>query len=329
MADIQQQFEKFHATIRVDYDMSQELREKRDIVVAKVQKYLRDNQLPGVRVLLQGSYKMKTGSQPIADLEYDIDIGLRFDFNEGVYTAAEVRRWIYEAVKDHTHFCDDKGPCIRVVYEKGFHLDLVAYCVWTDAFGREQYRLAHKDKGWREADPPKLLDHVSQHRERFQGTDDNATKTDQFRRCVRALRRWNDVRTPYEDEEKPAGLAYVLLACEKLNKRTFLDGRPDDRKALEEWTRSASQTFGRISVIKPTPEHEDMFGRVGDEEMDKLKADLAALANDLRDAGTMADPVEACKVLQKHFGEDFPVPKPEETGRKTSAPAITTSSVSA
>ena len=158
MADIQKYFEQFHVAIRTDYDISQELRDKRDIVVDRVQRYLKQHSLPGCRVLLQGSYKMKTGVKPIADLEYDIDIGLRFDFRPEDYKAEDVRQWVYEAVKDHTNRCEDRGPCVRVVYEKGFHLDLVIYATWDEG-ATELYRLAHKTKGWKEADPPALVPH--------------------------------------------------------------------------------------------------------------------------------------------------------------------------
>ena len=140
MADIQKYFEQFHVAIRTDYDISQELRDKRDIVVDRVQRYLKQHSLPGCRVLLQGSYKMKTGVKPIANLEYDIDIGLRFDFRPEDYKAEDVRQWVYEAVKDHTNRCEDRGPCVRVVYEKGFHLDLVIYATWDEG-ATELYRL--------------------------------------------------------------------------------------------------------------------------------------------------------------------------------------------
>lgn len=129
MADVQKQFEKFHETIRVDYDMSSELREKRDIVVEKIKKFLREKGLPSCEVLLQGSYKMKTSVQPIEDLEYDIDIGLRFAIHEDDHDAATVRGWVYDAVSDHTMRVEDKGPCVRVYYAKGYHLDLVTYAV--------------------------------------------------------------------------------------------------------------------------------------------------------------------------------------------------------
>lgn len=329
MADVQKQFEQFHARIRVDYDMADELREKRDIVVKRIEAYLRAHQLPRFRVLLQGSYKMKTGVKPIADLEYDIDIGLRFDMHETEYTASEVRAWVYEAVKEHTNRVEDKGPCIRVAYEKGFHLDLVVYAVWEES-GQETYRLAHKTNGWRHADPPALLAHVDAYRKQFEGTEDDASKTDQFRRCVRYLRRWNDVSVPHEEEGKVTGLGFMLLAMQRgLGKRLFVDGRPDDRASLESFSRDVANTFGRIIAKKPTPEFEDLFARVSEEEMTNLKERFRVLAQRLQEAGRTTDPVEACERLHDVFGADFPIPDPSATARTTKAPAIITSSVSA
>jgi hypothetical protein len=329
MADIQKQFEQFHETIRVDYDMADELREKRDIVLERLNKYLKDKAHPLPRVLLQGSYKMKTGTQPIAELEYDIDIGLRFDFHEDEYSTLQVRKWVYDAVKDHTMRVDDKGPCIRVCYEKGFHLDLVVYAVWEGG-GTEQYRLAHKTRGWRPANPPALLEYVDRYRESFKGTKDNATKTDQFRRCVRYLRRWNDVCVPFEHEEKACGLAFILLAVQRgLRPAIFIDDRPDDRAALERFTNEIAQTPGRLEAKKPTPEHEDMFGRISEAEMKKLKERFAILRDRLREAGRTADPVRACELLAEVLGEDFPVPQHVEVAQRSKAPAIITSSRSA
>jgi hypothetical protein len=57
--------------------------------------------------------------------------------------------------------------------------------------------------------------------------------------------------------------------------------------------------------------------------------DLGKLADALGQAGEETDPVKASKLLQKYFGDDFPVPEPEDTGTKTKAPAILTSSSSA
>ena len=330
MADIQKQFEQFHDTIRVDYEMAQELRDKRDIVVERIYNHLKRIGTVQPRLLLQGSYKMKTGVKPIADLEYDIDIGLRFELHEDDYPALTVRQWVYEAVEKHTRRIEDKGPCIRVVYEKGYHLDLVSYAVWEEN-SAEAYRLAHKTRGWRPADPPGLLDYVNDYRQNFPDTEDSATRTDQFRRCIRSLRRWNDICIPFEHESKPCGLALVLLGIQHgLARTVFLDGRPDDRSALERFTRSISQTSGRIEATKSTPEYEDLFAPLSDSQIQQLKERFGALADALQKAGETSDPVEACEILQEEaFGDDFPVPSPEETARKTQAPAIVTSSSSA
>jgi len=331
MADVQKHFEQFHNTIRVDYEMSQTLRDKRDIVVEKIKKYMVDN---GKRVpsqLLQGSYKMKTGIKPIADIEYDIDIGLRFDIHEDDHTATEVRGWVLKAIEGHTNRVESRGSCIRVCYEAGYHLDIVCYAVLEDSIGNNQYRLAHKDNGWRPANPPALLEIINKYRELFEGTEDPIAQTDQFRRCVRSLRRWADELRPADDNKcKPSGLAFVLMCIQyKLLPTKFLDDRADDRQALERLSNTLAFTPGRLSALKPTPEYENILAGFSDTEMAQLKIEFEDLYEALHFAGTNADPVEACERLQKVFGKDFPVPDPKDTAKKTINSAIVTSSNSA
>jgi hypothetical protein len=329
MANVQKYFEQFHETIRMDYKMSETLRDKRDIILNRIRKHLAEKGRPGFVEMNQGSYRMKTGVVPIAELEFDIDVGLRFNFSEIDYDSKTVRSWIFEAVDGHTEKVESRGPCTRVTYKDGYHVDLVGYARWTDAFGTEQYRLAHKTDGWRPADPVGLLDRIREARKPFDGTEDKATKTDQFRRCVRYQRRWIDELIPKESTAKPTGLAFVLLAMQELPPHLTWMGLPDDRSALEAIATSAANTVGRLVAVKPTPEYEDMFGRLTNEEMSDLKERYAAMAKALREADEEVDPVVACRILQKVFGSDFPVPEPEGTAKKTSAPAIVTSSSSA
>jgi len=326
MADVQSQFEKFHEAIRIDYEMSSELREKRDILVDRIKDYLKAKEKPTVHQLLQGSYKMKTGVKPLGEQEYDIDIGLRMTLDD--QEPSVVRGWIHDAVKDHTKRCENRGPCIRVVYEAGFHLDLVAYRV-RETNGTEEFHLAHKTEGWRPADPVRLMDHVTSVRERFADTEDSATQTDQFRRVVRCMRRWEDVHVPEGAEGKLAGLAFVLLCCDHLTVQRHLDGRPDDHLALQLLAERLGTWSGRLSAQKPTPEYEDMLAGLDDQQMDALKARFRQLAQVLSNARLSVDPVDACQKLRDELGDDFPVPTPEDSGKKTKAPAIITSSTSA
>src|SRR3954462_2806432 len=127
MANVQKYFEQFHARIRTDYYMNATLIEKRDIILNRITAHLKKNDRPCFVRLSQGSYKMKTGTIPIAEIEFDIDVGLCFPFNETEYTATTVRDWVYDAVFGHTEKVEKKGPCIRVTYKDGYHVDLVVY----------------------------------------------------------------------------------------------------------------------------------------------------------------------------------------------------------
>ena len=113
MARVQKYFEKFHSKIRADYDMDSTLREKRDIVLDRIRKHLKDSKLPGFEVLHQGSYKMKTGVKPIGTIEYDIDVGLRFSLSKEDYEPKTVRSWVLDAVEGHTKETFDKLSALR------------------------------------------------------------------------------------------------------------------------------------------------------------------------------------------------------------------------
>ena len=192
MADVQKYFEQFHKEIRMDYDLNKTLAEKRDIILDRIMNYLKEEKKPLFRSMLQGSYIMKTGVKPIEKLDYDIDVGLRFDIHENNYVALDVREWLHNATKDHTEKVESRGPCTRVIYKDGYHVDLVAYAVYKNNLGSEIHKLAHKQNGWRDANPIGLLDFFEKVIANYEETEDSATKTNQFRRVVRYIRRWDD-----------------------------------------------------------------------------------------------------------------------------------------
>lgn len=334
MADVQALFEKFHTNIRTDYDINDTLRDKKDIIVDRVKAHLAKNGRPTCDVYLQGSYKMHVGICALAGAEFDIDVGLRFSFDDSKYTAAEVRKWVFEAVDGHTEDVDQKGPCIRVTYKNGYHVDLVSYAWWDDAVGLEQHRLAHRDNGWKPADPPALVQWVKDARSPFSDTKDSATQTDQLRRVVRYLKRWNDRAILGESPDKPSGLALVLLTKKHLSTPALTwAGMPDDRLAVERVAHAAANTIGPITAKKPTPEYEDMFGRLSNAAMTQLKERFGKLRDAVVDARNASDTKVACKRLREVFGDDFPCPdetkRAGETPMRTKAPAVVPSSSSA
>ncbi len=328
MAHLQQHFKEFHDVIRLDKENAV-LREKRDIIRERIKEYLADHELPGFTPFLQGSYAMHVGTRPPSGQEFDIDDGLRFAFREKEYQPSIPRGWIWEAVRGHTEKVERRGPCIRVTYADGYHVDLVVYAYWKDDLGLAHYRLAHRLNGWRPADPPGLVEHVKTVRAPFAGTEDSATKTDQFRRVVRYLKRWNDEQMPGESDNKPSGLALLLFAGENLSPTYDIAHKPDDLPALSTLAWTAASMAGRLTAYKPTPEYEDVFGRLSDGAMEALKDRFRELAQALDSAAAETDPVEACEILAGVLGDLFPVPEASDTARRTVAPAVVTSSSSA
>lgn len=302
MADLQNYFQKFHAVIKVDADV---LVSKRDIIIARIRKYLSDNDLPGFELINQGSYIYGVGIEPIADLEHDIDVGLAFNIKSDDYSASQVRGWVLDAIKGHTDNVKEKGPCIRVHYAAGFHVDLVVYSQRKSSEDREDFQLAHKDNKWLPTAPKALKEYIANARVPYKDTKVNGA-ADQLQRVVRYMKRWSDEAIPRDSDDKPFGLALLLLAIKTLAPTFFPDGRPDDLTALERVARCAATTFGDLDVRKPTPEFENVFGKLKPQAMTALKDRFQLLADTLAAAKKEMDVGTAAELVKVVLGSDFP-----------------------
>jgi len=310
MAKVQSKFSKFHDTIRVEKET---LREKRDILVKKIVASLKVAGHPVPTPINQGSYIYGVGVIPLGDQEYDIDVGLAFDICSSDYDADVVKKWLLDAVDGHTKKVESRGPCIRVHYSAGYHVDLVVYATHKDDAEAENYQLGKNGK-WCSADPKKLKEIIFDAREPFKDTRDGSG-SDQMQRVVRCLKRWNDVAIPEESVDKPSGLATVFLVMQALP-ASVLDenGRSDDLGALIAVASWASQQLLRISIQKPTPEYEDLFAKIDRDAMKELVGRFKKLHTELVRAQNEPYEVRACEILAAEFGDDFPIPiKKSET----------------
>ena len=164
----------------------------------------------------------------------------------------------------------------------------------------------------------------------------------QFRRTVRYLKRWKDEKFPSDGNTAPIGIGITVAAYDELQP-TYADivaGKPDDLLALCKlieailnrfapvWDEDDQKWIKRLEVTLPIEPWSDLFEQMTNKQMVELEAKLITLLEALNVAIEDVDPVEACKNLQKVFGDDFPVPEKEETGKKH-APAIVSSSSSA
>ena len=93
-------------------------------------------------------------------------------------------------------------------------------------------------------------------------------------------------------------------------------------------TETPGQTAVRLAVTLPVTPWNDVLKRMSEGQMATFKARLEKLRDVLDEVSREEDPIEACKKMQKQFGDRFPVPTKEETAQSRSR-AIASSGVSA
>lgn len=342
MADIQKQFREFHDTIKLD-DENEILREKREIIIRRLKEKLSDR--PSFEHFVQGSYAMSTGIKPL-DGVYDIDVGISFNVDKKDYKdPVELKRWVADALKSYTNKDPEiKDACVRVTYirdgEDAFCVDLPVYAGKNQdgklylARGREY---SSEDKReWQASDPKGLIQLIRDH---FDDKDDRS----QFRRVVRALKRWSQIKFDGEGHGKPTGVALTVSAYQWMKPEYTVDSfskarRYNDLKAMLGLVNEMINNFKivltddgfakRIIVKSPVDPEDDLFAKMTNKQMDNFKQKLEVLRDALEYADAVPDPVEACETLRSQIGDEFPVPPKYDTGQSTNR-AIVTGSESA
>jgi hypothetical protein len=344
MALCQTQFNEFHEKIRLKYDDNEELREKRDIIIERIQKNIPEEaKAYDFEIFTQGSYSMYTGIQPING-DYDIDVGLYFDMSKDDVEPVKAKQWVLDAIGNHTNDVKMKTPCITVTYVAGYHVDVTVYSAKNDdgkvylAKGKSNSK--PENKKWDESNPKDLLKEIQNHL-----TDKEDRK--QFRRVVRYLKRWKDIHFD-SINGKPSGIGltscvYHWLTIQKdvnsfTNKTTYrdLDALIDVvnqmlNRFVNEWVEVDGKYdyYPILKVELPAEPKPNLFEKMSPKQMKNFKQKLESLLSDLQDAKNKVDPTDAAEILQNQFGEDFPVPTRPTTGKKSMAAAVIPSSESA
>lgn len=352
MANVQKYFTHFNKVIRLGhFEENETLREKRDIIRDKLTKRLPEvfenegEPCPKFYFRNQGSYEMGTGVRPLEN-DYDIDQGLYFDVSIEQYpNPVTLKQRVHSALDGHTDNVCIRRSCVTAFYhqdgESIFHVDIAVYsdgACSTDGKSRiakgkenseEQYRV------WDVSNPQALIDKILG---RF--TDENDRH--QFRRVVRYLKRWKDVNFSSDGNGAPIGIGLTAAAYYYIE-NSYIDivsRIPNDLAALRSVVGQMTGRFTpvpdsteyptpkRIAVDLPVEPWNDLFEKMTLNQMSIFEQKLNALQDILDDAINEIDPVKACELLKKAFGEDFPIPPKDETAKRH-PPAISSSSNSA
>jgi hypothetical protein len=239
-----------------------------------------------------------------------------------------------------------RRSCVTVYYQQDdepiYHVDLAVYSNASCNPDGKTYLAKGKlnsnesHRFWEESDPQGLIELI---KHRFQDDGD----AQQFRRTIRYLKRWKDVKFPSTGHAAPIGIGITVAAYHWFTPvKTFNmfenAVRYDDLEALRRFVRAMQGNFRpaysdgqwveRLQVLIPVAPRSDLFEKMTDDQTADFKVRLEKLLQALEAAHEEADPVEACTILRGQFGDDFSVPPKEETARRSS-PAIISSSSSA
>jgi hypothetical protein len=328
---VQEQFIKFHKNIKLDMDDLKSVIDKRNMLIDEIRAYIKkmceEKKIKLIRIetFNQGSYAMGTGNKAWHDEDdYDIDCGLLFEISTKDYTPTQVKKWVHDAL-DCNQFrnVEWKKACIRVQYiEQGlpkFHVDFACYSnANVDGkiyLAKGTPTSAQENKKWEVAEPKKLRDLIN-------NKYSDEEECSQFKRVIRFIKRWKDKQFTSKNG-RPTGIALTALAYNgfKASTKNLFSWAEDinDLKATKDFVNYIINQFGfwddRIHVSLPVPPGNDLFMKMTDQQCKDFKEKLEKLRDALAEAENETDPHEACKLLRKQFGDDFPVPPKEDTGQ--------------
>lgn len=283
MADSDSLFKAYNDIIKLAPSYRANLRRSRDSLRDKVREKFASKGYD-VKFHRQGSFAMNTIIKPYDD-DYDVDDGiymlLEAEPEEAIST---LHTWVVEAARNHTDQEPiDRGPCVRVLFKGGYHMDLVVYYKQQNAVPK----LAHKSKGWIVSDPKQFADWF----------DREADAQGQLKRLVRYFKAWKDNLRG----EMPSGLILTILATQNrvLNER-------DDVAFLETMKAIRARLSMAFVCYRPTVPHEDLFAGYSQPRRDYFLARLNNFIQSGEEALAADTPKAACLKWKKHFGPRFP-----------------------
>lgn len=327
MVYVQHHFDAFHRNIRINRAEGGILRQKREIVCNKLAVRLPQifeaagEECPGFGFRDQGSYQMQTGTFPL-NRDFDIDLGMYFEIDPDEYHPVKLKRAVYEALRGHTKDVRIRRPCVTVQYqhagEPSYHVDIAIYSDGSQSPDGMPRLALGKDRsgedfcGWQVSDPLGLSSEVI-------GSYEGA-ELRQFRRVVRYLKRWKDVRFSPSGNEAPRGIALTVACHQHFAAESFQDDTPDDLEALRGVVngildsfilRSPSSRGGPshdVAIMLPVEPYSDLCERMTPRHKTRFYEELLWLFEVLETVKRGRSEEKACRRLRRVFGAAFPLP---------------------
>lgn len=328
MAKLQNEFNKFHETIKLNrYEENKDLRDKRDLLLKELKDKLKDEKVPGTerkltfRSINQGSYAMNTGIKPKND-DYDIDVGVIFNVANDEYESKDLKKLVRDKLKTANRTVNYNRPCITVEYtSEDYHVDLAVYSDNNSdihiAWGKE----SSQERVWYKAEPEELTRWVAD-------VSSDPEESAQFRRCVRYLKKWKEKHFPSSGNGAPPSIGLTIQARNAYNKNT------DDLDALITIVRKIKYSFtdkyddNLCKVMKsivtclPVEPFKNVYYKMSPQQQNIFYEKIDALLEVLEAVASEESEHKASKLLRKAFGDEFPLVEDIKESKKM--PYVTT-----
>jgi hypothetical protein len=305
---LQSTFLKFHGDIKLlNIDENVLLREKRDLLVEDLKKYLPQD-CPAWSYFNQGSYAIGTGIKP-PNRDFDIDVGIVFDcFQDSYPRPVHLKQIVAEALSKGTRKVSIRRSCVSIQYAKDgrpdFHVDIAIYVnsdvATTLRLARGKTWSAEKNVEWSEQDPKLLIEKI---KKRYSGLEG-----EQFRRCIRYLKAWRNEQ--FKTGGAPVSIGLTCAAYHWFSPAAaILDAAEQkDADALLNLVEKMLEHFTpRLQIPLPVVPNVDLLGDMTDLQMNAFKEKLLALCDALIKAMAMPESrlSDAREILAKQFGGEF------------------------
>lgn len=290
MSDCSDLLLEFNKKIILSKTKQQSLKDSSKSLENKITKYFElDKKEATPSYYSQGSFAMGTIINPL-DEEFDIDIGVHLN-NLGKEkkewpATSTVHSWIYDAIEGHSSEDPiDKNTCIRIIFQKEYHVDLPIYCEYEG----EPYLADNGEKSWHISNPTKIIDWFK----RALGKEG-----DQLRRIVQYLKAWKDNNS--SEIKLPSGLVLTVLAV-----NNFQNNIREDVSLASTVSQIMDQIKSSSKISNPINCNENLSDKISKSQFDNFKSNLEGFRGNASEALKEKDKVEACKLWRKEFGERF------------------------
>ena len=266
---------------------------------------------------LQGSYKFGTQIRPVAGEEFDIDLGVYFNWagsaHDGPHSVTEVKDLVQASLTEYAAEAGDevlgvidppKERCARIRFTGKFHIDVPGYHLDPAADVRS---LATETKGWEDSDPKAFYLWFS---EQFED-DDHAL----VRRLIRYFKMWGALNL----KQCFPSVVMTVLVVDAFNALSSEEVEGDDL-AIKNVATSIADRLREDPEVRNPVNREENLNRLNQTDIDQIVTALQGLVVTAELALSGATEADAAVQWTTVFHHFFPAPAQTANAVNQNAP---------